>query len=126
MHNYLAQTKIGTIGGNGLGPYGNIAPDATTALTKITQVVSSVIGVMTLCSVLWFMMQILMGGMSWISAGGDKNKMEEAKNRITNAFIGLLIVVAGWMLLALVGKFFGTDFLLTDPATIIKNFQLTP
>jgi hypothetical protein len=56
---------------------------------------------------------------------GDKHKLQEARDRIVNALIGLVIVIAGWGVLALVGQFFGWDILITNPATIIKQIQFT-
>lgn len=34
------------------------------------------------------------GGLSWITAGGDKAKVEDAKSRITNAIIGMAVIMA--------------------------------
>src|SRR4030042_6577922 len=89
---------LGNIGGGeGLGPFGNASsltgePGAVTALTWITGVVSSIIGILTICATIWFMFQFLVGGLNWITAGGDKTKLATARDRITNAFIGLIIV----------------------------------
>jgi len=41
------------------------------------------------------------GGLSWITAGGDKSKLEEAKTRITNAIMGMAILT-GTIAIALV------------------------
>lgn len=34
------------------------------------------------------------GGISWITAGGDKSKVEQARDRITNAIVGMAFLVA--------------------------------
>lgn len=115
---------LGKIGGSGLGPFGNIGLDATSGLKGVTNAVSSVIGVMTLGAAIWFMFQFLIGGINWISSGGDKGKLEQARDRLTNAFLGLVVVVAGWGILALAGKFFNFDILLTNPGQIIQNLQV--
>lgn len=47
------------------------------------------------------------GGVSWISAGGDKAKLEEARSKITNGIIGLAIVASAWAIYKLVDYFFG-------------------
>ncbi len=133
-HIYAADpvgTDLGTIGGGGLGPFGNIGSDvigrgsagAVSALTKVTQVVSSIIGIMTIAALIWFIFQFLVGGLNWLTSGGDKGKLQQARDRITNAFIGLVIVIAGWAILALVGMFFGFDTLI-DPATVIQQLEL--
>ncbi len=33
------------------------------------------------------------GGISWITSGGDKEKVEKARNTLTNAVIGIFIVI---------------------------------
>lgn len=121
-------TPLGTIGGEGLGPFGKIAPQLSqsgaTGLTKVTNAVSSIIGIMTVSAGIWFTFQFLVGGIRWISAGGDKGKLQEARDRITYAFIGLIVVVAGWSILALAGQFFGYDILISNPARVMQQLGL--
>ncbi|MFC1646963.1 hypothetical protein ACFL1A_01635 [Patescibacteria group bacterium] len=121
---------LGTIGGEGLGPLGDLQIDrgsgaggGVTALTRLTNIVSIVIGVMTVTAGIYFMFMILIGGWGWITSAGDKAKLEKARDRITNAFIGLVIVVAGWSILALVGQLLGWDIIIFSPATIIGSLQ---
>jgi len=125
----LADTSsLGTIGGNGegLGPFGNILSKGDPALAGVTGVVdtvSSIIGVMTTAAAIWFLLNVLFGGYEWMSAGGDTKKIETARSRITNAFIGIVIVVGSWSLLAVTGQFLGFDTLV-NPATFIKNVKI--
>lgn len=119
--NQLAQaTPLGTIGGPGLGPFGAAAP--TSPLGAIVDLVSSVVGVMTIFASIWFLFQILYAGYEWISAGGDTKKIASARDRITHAFMGLVIVVGSWSLLAVAGQFFGYDTLI-DP-NVIDQLQI--
>lgn len=53
---------------------------------------------------------LITGGITWITAGGDKAKLEEARNKITNAIIGLIIIAAIWGIMNLIGPFLGLDF----------------
>jgi hypothetical protein len=48
-----------------------------------------------------------MGAIQWITSGGDKGQLEGARNKITNALIGLIIVGASWAVFTLIGQFFG-------------------
>jgi len=50
-----------------------------------------------------------MGGFQYLTSGGDKTKTEEARSRITNALIGLVIVTASWAVWKIVVYFFGID-----------------
>lgn len=126
----LAQTPIqlGNIGGSGLGPFGNNAllqgpAGAITSLVQVTGAISSIIGIMTVAAAIWFIFQFLVGGISWITSGGEKSKLAEARDRITHAFIGLIIVIIGWAILALVGQFFGFNILI-NPEEVIQQLGL--
>jgi len=114
--------KIGQIGGEGLGPFGNIGAslDKTLPIKSIINGISSIIGFLTMLAAIWFLFQILFAGYQWITAGGEPKKLTEARDRIVHAFIGLVIVVAAWSMLAVVGQFFGFNSLV-DPAEFIKN-----
>ena len=47
---------------------------------------------------------MIMGGLTWIMAGGDKGKVEQAKERITQSLIGLAVLFS----VAAISAFFGT------------------
>lgn len=51
------------------------------------------------------------GAIEWISSGSDSKKAEDARKRITNAVIGLIILVASFTILSFISKiFFGDNF----------------
>ena len=66
--------------------------------------------------VLIFFFILVIGGIKWITSGGDKGQTETARNQITAALVGLVIVFAAWAILQLIKTFFGIDiFSLTIP-----------
>jgi hypothetical protein len=80
-------------------------------LAAIAQIFSKIIGVVTIAAGLYFLIQFLIAGFSWISSGGDPQKIAEARGRITNALIGLILVVGAIAIMKVVGIFFGIQFL---------------
>ena len=60
---------------------------------------------------IWFLFQAIIAGYNYLSAGGDKTKIEASGRRLTNSLIGMAIVVAAYGLLGLMGKFLGVNFL---------------
>lgn len=52
-------------------------------------------------------MYLIYGGIQWISSGGDKGKLEEARSKITNGIVGLAIVASAWAVYLLIDYFFG-------------------
>jgi len=52
---------------------------------------------------------LIMGGIEWITSGGDKAKYESARKRITAAIVGLVLIAAAWTLWYLVIRFLNID-----------------
>lgn len=50
---------------------------------------------------------IIMGAIQWITSGGDKAKIEDARNKISAAIIGLIALAATIALFNLVADFLG-------------------
>lgn len=110
--NLLAQKSIGTF--EGIGPLGTglknlTAPDS--AISKFIDVISKAIGVLTVSAGIWFLFQIMAGSFQWLASGGEKQAVQNAQKRITNAVMGLFVVVISYALISLIGLFFGIDML---------------
>ena len=68
---------------------------------------------------LMVLIYFLWGAIEWISAGGDSSKVEKARNRITHAIIGIIILVSSFVIIGFISSiFFGDEF-------SILNFQFT-
>lgn len=46
----------------------------------------------------------VLGAFSWITAGGEKSKIEDAQKKITNSIIGLVLLVSSFVLLNFLSK----------------------
>lgn len=51
--------------------------------------------------------QLILGGLQWLTSGGDKGKIEEARNKITAAVVGLIIVASSYAVFTLILKSLG-------------------
>ncbi|OGM09775.1 hypothetical protein A2W13_01175 [Candidatus Woesebacteria bacterium RBG_16_36_11] len=97
-----------------LKPEDGLASDLT-ELT-IPRIVSGLIKFAIIIAALVFFFMLVVGGIRWIVSGGDKAQTEAARNQVTHALIGLVIVFAAWAIAALIGAFFSVDiFNLTIP-----------
>lgn len=54
-----------------------------------------------------FVWMLVWGAIDWISSGGDKAKLESARNKVTNAIIGVVVLFALYAVANLVSTFFG-------------------
>ena len=50
-----------------------------------------------------FLVYLLWGGIKWVTAGGDKGKLDDAQHMIYNALGGLGVLVASYAFVRLVG-----------------------
>jgi len=50
---------------------------------------------------------LVLGGIEYITSGGEKSKTEAARNKITAAIVGLIILAASWAILNLALSFLG-------------------
>ena len=72
---------------------------------------SSILNVVMLIAAVLVFAYLIFGGIQWITSGGDKGKAEEARNKITAAIIGLIIVAASYAIINLIVQFLGfNDF----------------
>lgn len=58
-----------------------------------------------------FILYFAWGALSWLSSGGDKAKVEEAREKISNAVIGLILIAASVAITTTIGVLFNIDFL---------------
>lgn len=77
-------------------------------ITLPTVLLSGIQFILVVAVILAFVFLVI-GGIKWILSGGDKGGTEAAKGTITAALIGLVIVFVAWMLLNVIGNFFGVD-----------------
>ncbi|MGI6776154.1 MAG: hypothetical protein ACOX5S_02615 [Patescibacteria group bacterium] len=119
-YNFLAQREVPIAPDGGLYGPGPTAPTTSTGLGEgIAHLISVVIGLFTLVAGLWFLFQLILGGYAYMSAGGNKEKAQAASQKITQALIGLVIVVLAIFIINLLGYILGVDFL--DIIGIIQN-----
>lgn len=96
---------------------------AATSGTSTENLISTAVGFLTVASGLAFILYFIIAGFSWITAGGDAEKLKKAQANITNALIGIVIVAIAYTVTAIIGSILGFDIL--NPADVIEN-QLTP
>lgn len=102
--------------GDGITPNsdGVFAPpvlDNITVLSYTNSTISFLITLMTTLGGLFFLYQLSMGGINWLNAGGEQKKVQESRDRITQGVIGLIILVASYAVVGLIGTVFGIEIL---------------
>jgi len=74
----------------GLQVYGTSEPtDLKVTIGRLIQVLLGFVGIV-------FMILIIMGGVQWMTSGGNEQKITDAKKRIINATTGLVLIVISY------------------------------
>lgn len=69
--------------------------------------ISQIMNIVLIVGVIAVLGYLIMGGIEWITSGGDKGKTESARNKITSAVIGLVILVSAWAIMLFVQTLLG-------------------
>ena len=119
MKSVLADLNLGTF--KGPGPLGNTTGlDADMATGLFSSVLVKTIGFLTICAALWFFFHFLMAGFTYLTAGGDKAKVEKAQKTMTTSIIGFGIVVFAIFFVDLIGNLMGIPGILSPGNAILK------
>jgi len=88
-------------------------PSGWEKLANITLpgIVSTVIKLILVVAALIAFIFLVIGGIKWITSGGDKEQTAKAQGTLTAALIGLVIVFAAWAIIKLLEAFFGIEIL---------------
>jgi hypothetical protein len=85
----------------------SIAQPPQVKFTDIGKLIGNVVSLAMIIAALITFVFLIWGGVEWIISGGEKAGTEAARNRITNAFIGLFVVFAAWAIIKVIETFFG-------------------
>lgn len=100
----------------GYQPTGSGISDYTSVMETL---ISNVLVVLTAVAGISFALYFLLGGLNWITAGGQKDKIETAKSMMTNGAIGLIVITVSYSVVWIVSTALGLKVL--EPGFIIDN-----
>jgi len=80
--------------------FNQLLPNAVTLLFVIASVI--------------FLFMMVAGAIQWMTSSGDKQGLESARGRLSNAIVGLFILFALFAIITVLENFFGVDILTLD------------
>ena len=80
--------------------------------TDINSIIGPAVNLILAAAGLIFFFMLIAGGFRYLSAGGDEKAAQEARKTLTNAFVGLIIVVASFLIAQLLFNLFGLSSLI--------------
>lgn len=86
-------------------------PKPTGVITDLGKLISSIFSALLTIAGLLAFFYLLLGGIQWITSGGDKAGLEAARNKIIHAIVGLIVVFSAWAITLLLQSFLNITIL---------------
>lgn len=71
------------------------------------RIISTVITFLLIAAVVVALFYLIYGGIRWITSGGDKGKVDEARKHVIAAIVGLIIAFVAYFIIQIVLNVFG-------------------
>jgi len=78
--------------------------------TQTTGIISALVRFIVVIAGIFALLNLLTGGLAFISSGGDKAKLTEAQNKIQMSLVGLVVIAASFIIIAIISKVLFDDF----------------
>lgn len=97
----------------------SLVPSQLEPINNPITVIRGIIRFILLIAFIIAFIMLLVGGIRWIMAGGDEKSVEKARNTITAALIGLVVILVAYALIRIVELFFNVN-VITGTTSIPK------
>jgi amino acid transporter len=85
----------------------NISPGTPTQginpNANVSVVITNILTIIFMVSILLVLFFLIIGAFKWITSGGEKEKIKEARETIVNALIGLAILALAFLIVNIIG-----------------------
>lgn len=86
-------------------------------LNSVNKIVRNSITILFIVAVIAALFFLIYGGIRWITSGGDKARLESARNIIVAAIIGLILTFLIYFIINIILQLFGLS-------TVITSFEI--
>jgi hypothetical protein len=80
-------------------------------IALVAKIVGNAITILIIVTVLLTLLYLILGGIQWIQSGGDKQKVTQARARLTYAVIGLIVALFSFFIVNIIGYVFKVNLL---------------
>lgn len=117
----LAQSGIQIAPNGGYAGFGTLGKPEGNGIPLFASFLSTAIGIMTVIAFIWFAFLFIIGAFKVMTAGGDKQKLEDGRKQIVNGIIGVGVIISAVFVISVFGYIFGVNFL--DLTTLLNNIS---
>ncbi len=92
----------------------NILPTAKTGVEhnqQFANIIGSLLSAVMVIALILVLLYLVWGAIGWITAGGDSSKVNEARNKMVQAVIGIIVLAATLAIFSFVQYFLGVEAL---------------
>ncbi len=89
-------------------------PADTTGVSFIQGLIPALLNMGFVAGSVFFLFNAILGGIKWISAGGDKGHIETARSQVTNSVIGMFVLLSVYVIVGFIELFFGVNLTMFD------------
>ena len=90
---------------------GGLFRNAGEPSTRLTQVISNLVAILTIFGGLAFLTWFVIGAVAWTSSGGNPEQMNKAKGQMSTAIAGLFVLILSNAIIWILGKVTGLDII---------------
>lgn len=83
--------------------------DDVATLKGLECIFSQILGIAARLAGLAVFVMLIIGGWQYITSGGEKQAAQKARNTLTYAILGLVLLIASWFILRFIKLFTGVD-----------------
>ncbi len=91
----------------------------TSGINFFKLLIPRLVTVVLIIGSLIFFFTLITGAIQWMSSGGDKQALETARGKITQALIGIVILFVSFAIVKLIEHFFGISILTLDIGSLV-------
>lgn len=102
-------------GTEGYTGFGKLGEGGDNAIITFSNLISSMIGLMTIIAIIWFVFVFIIGALGIITSGGDKAALETSRKKITSGIVGLIVTVLAVIVIRFIGDLIGLENILDVP-----------
>ncbi|MBU3957439.1 pilin [Patescibacteria group bacterium] len=76
----------------------------------INQILSKIVELIYIAAGVVFVFMVIISAFQWIVSGGEKEAVGNARNRLTHAIVGIIILGLAFVILRVIGQIIGFEF----------------
>lgn len=84
-----------------------VDPALATSFPNLGGLIQNVLAIVLFIAGLLAFVYLIIGGLQWITSGGDMKAAASARDKITSALVGMIIIVAAFAITLVLEKVFG-------------------